>query len=335
MAARTAGALERLASQTGTPFAHLTAARARTQSELSRRRNMLARVAADDDVTVVLFGSWGRHELTEHSDDDWLELVANMHRDEDAIKPPVDELRALLGVGQRKPGSQPLFGHVAFRADLVSNIGLDGDTNTNLSQRILLLLESEPVLHDGVYRDCWDSALDAYLDGSLRDYRPPRFLLNDIVRYWRTLCVDFVGKERAEPGGKWGMRSAKLRLSRKMLFAGGLLPVLRCGSFTAAEIRPFLRDQLATPVTDRVADAFLSEAMADVGARTLSAYDEWLALLGDRQSRAELESLTRENAKSSSTYRLARRLADDLEQGLLALLFESSLRPVVRDYGIF
>lgn len=73
--------------------------------------------------------------------------------------------------------------------------------------------------------------LDRYLDQSVKPQRPPRFLLNDVIRYWRTMCVDFAGKEREGPE-KWGLRNAKLRTARKILFAGGLLPVLECESRT-------------------------------------------------------------------------------------------------------
>lgn len=49
----------------------------------------------------------------------------------------------------------------------------------------------------------------------------PRFLLNDIVRYWRTVTVDFVEKQRGQAGHGWGLRNAKLRMSRKLIFATG------------------------------------------------------------------------------------------------------------------
>ena len=45
----------------------------------------------------------------------------------------------------------------------------------------------------------------------VKAYRPPRFLLNDVIRYWRTICVDYVGKERGGAGEKWALRNLKLR----------------------------------------------------------------------------------------------------------------------------
>jgi hypothetical protein len=50
------------------------------------------------------------------------------------------------------------------------------------------------------------------------------------------ICVDFAGKER-EGRDKWGLRNAKLRASRKVLFAGGLIPVLECFRFDREPMR--------------------------------------------------------------------------------------------------
>jgi predicted nucleotidyltransferase len=321
--------LEELAARSGDGFPHLLAARERTARELAAARERMADVALDPDVAVVLFGSWGRAELTPGSDDDWLVLVAGEHRD--AVRPDPGQVGAVLG---REPGEQGIFGEVAFAADLAGRIGLDEDTNRNLTRRMLLMLESVSVAGEDAHRAAREHVLDGYLRGDVKDHRPPRFFLNDVIRYWRTIAVDFVGKERAGGGEKGALRNLKLRLNRKVLFAGGLLPLLLCHRLRADAIRGELLRQLDRPATDRLAEVFL-EFDPDAGVRALSAYDRWLGMLGDDDVRTELEALTREEGDRNRAFRTARRHADDLQNGLLALLFETPLLRLVREYGVF
>ena len=106
------------------------------------------------------------------------------------------------------------------------------------------------------------------------------------------MCVDFVGKERREPDGeKWAIRNAKLRTSRKMLFASGLLPVLLASRYSRAQIRGYLREQFSLLPGDRVAEAFLEFGAIDAGLRTFRAYDRWLGILADSDLRSHLEAL--------------------------------------------
>jgi len=324
-----AGALERL----GAELPNLLAARARTREAVAARREALRALPLDPQASVVLFGSWGRGELTRRSDDDWALLVDGPERA--GVEPEPEALAAALGQeGTRGPGRSGVFGGRIFCADLLSRIGLDADSNTNLTRRMLLMLESQPVAGDAVHRRCWEQVLDGYLEDADRPYRPPRFFLNDLIRYWRTICVDFVGKER-EDGEKWAIRNAKLRTSRKVLFAAGLVPLLRCHRFRRDERRAFLAAQLAAPATDRLADAFLACGARDAGVRALSAYDRWLGVLGDERRRGELEALTKETAPASAVFRDVRRHAGELERGLQVLLFDTELLPHVREHGIF
>ena len=325
-----AGSLSRLAQSTGNDFPSLFAARELSELRLGEVRNALSGVERDDDTAVVLLGSWGRRELTRQSDDDFLVLVDGAQRD--VVHPSPDHLRDVLSA---TPGRQGTFGSVAFGDHLVGRIGLDEDDNTNLTRRMLLVLESVPVAGEEAWLRCWERVIDGYLVDSLNDRHPPRFFLNDLIRYWRTIGVDFVGKERGEPE-KWGLRTAKLRTARKLLFASGLLPLLLCGELTRDEIRPFLIEQFAAPATDRVAWAFLHAGATDAGLRTLRSYDRWLRLLDDDAVREELGSLTRAETRASAVFQEVRRLALDLEQGLLALLFDTQpLRALTREYAIF
>lgn len=325
--------LEALAQNSKDGFPNLLRAREVTQERLDEARKRLAAVSLEPRATVVLFGSWGRRELTDRSDDDWALLVDGP--DVTGARCSINEVGELLGTGKRKPGDQGIFGNAFSCNDLVDRIGLEADDNKNLTRRLLLLLESVTVLNEEVHERCRARVLEGYLDDSVKSYKPPRFLLNDVVRYWRTICVDFVGKERRGKGGKWALRNLKLRLSRKALFASGLLPTLACRRFAVEDIAPFLTDAFQLPALDRIAWAFLEFGAVDAGVRAMNAYDGFLALLGDQDIREELERLSRDEALHSHLFRHGTHLAGDFQQGLLALLFETPLKSLVREYGIF
>jgi hypothetical protein len=202
--------------------------------------------------------------------------------------------------------------------------------------RLLLLLESCPVTGDQAWCATREAILAGYLATRSRDHRPPLFFLNDVVRYWRTIAVDFEGKDRARAGQGWGLRNGKLRTSRKLLFASALLPILECHRLARSEMPEFLRAQFAVTPLDRVASAFVAYEAYDVGARLLAAYDRFLQLLDDPDARAELAVLAEEDSHRSSVFAEVREIADTVQNALLALLFDDvRLARVAREYAIF
>src|SRR5258708_3444286 len=90
-----------LAARTGEAFAPIVAARERTAAGLAERRARLERVTMDDDATVVLLGSWGRHEVTRASDDDAIVLFTG-----DGERPTATDVARALGGPQ--PGREGL-----------------------------------------------------------------------------------------------------------------------------------------------------------------------------------------------------------------------------------
>src|SRR5271155_1947659 len=105
---------------------------------------------------------------------------------------------------------------------------------------------------------------------------------------WILLASSASGVER---GG--GIRNAKLRTSRKMLFAGGLLPVLECSVLPPGDVAAFLAQRLRMPPIDRLTQSFLDAGAPDEGGRTIGAYDELTGLLDTQAFRQALEALTR------------------------------------------
>lgn len=327
------GALGRLAERTDADLSNLWRARARTESELARVGRRAWELPHDENVSIVLFGSWARMELTPHSDDDWLLLVNGPRRRRGMTEPTEEQVAQTVESRDGKPGRQKVFGTTAYCNDFVNKIGLNHDTNTNFTRRILLLLESVPVSGAEVHRKCWDRVFECYLKEA-HSGRLPRFFLNDVVRYWRTICVDFVGKQR-KSDEKWGTRNAKLRTSRKFLFAGGLLPVLQCHGLNLTDSRRFLAAQLQAPTTDRIAQAFLTWGVPDAGRRCLEAYDRWIGMLNLEEVRRELKELSSAEADRSEVFQQVREVAKEIDRCLLMLLFETDLEPVSRQFGIF
>ncbi|HEY6889598.1 MAG TPA: hypothetical protein VI300_17505 [Solirubrobacter sp.] len=332
------GGVERLSEATGVAFEHLQAARDQTARRTAEVTAALARAGSRDGLSTCVFGSWAREELTAESDDDWAVLVARPFAAYDPdVLAEIVAAQAQLGAGDRRPGTQGVFGEPICVPDLAARIGLDADTNTNFTRRMLLLLESRE-LHGDVRRSAVEQILGRYLYESHTAGQPPRFLLNDVVRYWRTICVDFEGKAAGSAGArdpKWASRNAKLRTSRKLLFAGGLVPVLLCHLCEPAATAGFLSRWFDASPLDRVSTAFLFVGLPDSGVRALAAYDRWIGLMAQPDVRAELDTLTVEARDLSPLYAEIRDIGRAFEDALGALLFSSRLGPLTRTYAIF
>ncbi len=348
------GALEHLATRTDQSFPALLEARRRSDAGRTALANDLREIRLPEQTSVVLLGSWGRAEVTGVSDLDWLLVDASAERAPAPLDEPVsrhqlslspelagpplaanlDDLAELLRRHGAEPGSQGTFGTAVHVEDLAGRIGLDEDSNQNLTRRMLLVLESVAATGEAHHRQALERVITTYVAGRTRDHRPPRFLLNDLIRYWRTIAVDFEGKRREQDDAKWAVRNIKLRTARKILFAGGLLPLLACRNLRADEMPGFLVEQFTAPATDRIAHAFLTYDATDEGVRTLRAYDAVLARLAEAEVRRHLDGLDYDDARADPVFRELRVLAQELEAGLLALLFETPLRDVVRRYAV-
>lgn len=318
------------------------------------------------DVSLVVFGSVARDEVTSGSDLDWILLVDGeadpLHRDSEA-EVGRRLTAALAGTklgGLEKPGSSGVFGCLVPSHDLVHLIGGEDDRNSNTTRRVLLLSESMAVGRPHAYERVRRQILSRYVNDdrgllfSRRENPVPRFLLNDITRYWRTVTVDFVYKQVRQGGKKWALRNAKLRMSRKLVFAGALL---RCyylahspdgvrakeevlsGDKNSEVFVDLLEGLCSLPALELLAKAVCESSLSLHGRRNIiGSYLGFLDLLDDPDRRGELELLTPEELGGSQVWKEIQEQSDQFQEGLDALFFGDalpSLRNFTREFGVF
>jgi predicted nucleotidyltransferase len=190
------------------------------------------------DTCIYVVGSGGRGEMSEHSDVDL--FVARVERDPsdvDAFQVRSAIAQALYSMSLPDPsqGGEYLKMHTA--GTLCARMGTpEDDASNTLTARMLLLLESRPLLGDDAYSRLLDKVLDAYwkdAKGHDADFQP-FVLVNDIVRYWRILLLNYVAKlaekerelDESRRDADRRVRSFKLRFSRCMTCFSALAGLL-------------------------------------------------------------------------------------------------------------
>jgi len=189
---------------------------------------------------VYTTGSFGRGEAGEHSDLDL--FIVSLTTDDDPpesklgrldeilIKADLIECTRKLNFPEFSGDGEYLFRHSVHQ--LVDSLGKRNDDAENtFTARLLLLLESRPLLGKDAYRIVTDNTIAAYW----RDYADhkndfmPAFLANDILRLWRTLCINYEAGTFTEPEeekAKRKLKNFKLKHSRLLTCYSALLYLL-------------------------------------------------------------------------------------------------------------
>jgi predicted nucleotidyltransferase len=345
-----------LSQRVGQQWSNIEATRSVSNQKLAELQDTLIDLDSED-TSIVVLGSLGRKEFTSDSDIDWNLLV-------DGIADPnhhtlfLDIQKKVQSLAMKQPGREGTFGTFVSSHDLIHKIGGEDDTNRNLTRRLLLLLESTPVGRPTAHERVIKNILKRYLfedrsfwRGSGHGHHIPHFLLNDFARLWRTFAVDFAYKLRARSGEGWAIRNIKLRMSRKLLYVAGLLGCFRLhfglskedqpAMFGEEGNRPEILDILfetfsETPL-DIVARFLMDQNLHETASELFGAYDEFLAILLDSDSRTHLEKLKEGAGDADHLYQKARKMSHRFRDALLDLFFDqdTDIRMLTRLYGVF
>ena len=220
----------------------------RSQTE-ARLRALRERLRSAEDIAagkacVYATGSFGRGEASTHSDLD-LFIVGKRNGkpgpdgkegsllkrlDDIRIKADLIEVTRDLGIPEFSGDGRYLV-HYSVH-DFTKTLGTPEDDVTNtFTARLLLLLESRPLVEEEVYGEILEEVVAAYW----RDYEDhkatfmPAFLANDVLRLWRTFCVNYEARTERAPEqekAKGKIKNYKLKHSRLLTCYSALLYLL-------------------------------------------------------------------------------------------------------------
>lgn len=292
----------------------LDAARKESEDILKILRSIAAELPClTSDIIIGVNGSVARREVTSGSDVDLFFLT--LAGDLAAAKSAQEEYRAkLVEKGIKMPAYGGVFENPLRTTQLTATIGGEDDTNTYITRRMLYLLEGEWVANESGFNDLRSTLIARYISEDLDDQKIVRFFLNDVIRYWRTICVDFEHKT-ADSTKPRAIRLVKLRLSRMLLYVAGISAARQTVDCNAEAKRAKLAELLAVPPLERLGLIHGQEKMQKV--QTL--YATFLSAMNNKKIRSQLE-LPGAEGVATKEFELLTEVARDFKVELLTLL---------------
>ena len=268
-----------------------------SECKLSEIRGRLRELPSGDTVGLVC-GSYARREASEHSDIDFLIVSKDSEKDRSLVEDVRSEIEKVVPNAPSKDGA---FGVAVDRGEILDNIGGDNDSNRNITRRMLLLLEGEWLFNEQGLQHFRREILERYIRDSMTDHQLALFLLNDIIRYYRTVAVDYEFKisENSKPK-PWAIRNVKLVFSRKLLYASGLFSIAMTADRDRDKKIDILDNLFGRPVMARMMVICGKERMKPV----LMSYNRFLETLEDSTKRRHLKNLDQTMRRDSEFRRI-------------------------------
>src|SRR5882724_1398136 len=272
----------------------ISEAKAYSDGRVEALRKKLAELIKNDSVAVCIVGSFGRREASPLSDLDFFLLkdgTDGCEREEATLR------RLLEQEGIKMPSKDGAFNsYVEECDDMARNIGGFDDRAEKLTRRLLFLMEGDWLYNPKLFNKCFAKLIGHYVRDTISEHQLCRFLLNDLIRYYRTICVDFEHKTH-EGGKSWGDRNIKLQFSRKLLYFSGILVVAETWQHQWQTKREILEKNLRITPIDRVKTICGNQAEL-----ALSMYDSFLNKMSQDGVRTILEKTSVDRRTHTTEY---------------------------------
>ncbi|UWQ82255.1 hypothetical protein [Leisingera caerulea] len=246
-----------------------------------------------DRACIYATGSFGRLEAGTKSDLDLFIVskvakeggkTVNLLSNLDVILAKAELIRAVrkMGLPDFDGDGKYLICHTV--SDFLNHLGSPEDDYRNtLTGRLLMFLEGRVVIGEEVFKKViGDVIAEYFLDyADHSDAFIPAFLCNDILRLWRTFCVNYEYARRKNNSAqeKARIKNLKLKHSRMLTCYSAICYLLYCfkqnGTVTPQDAKDMV---LLTPIErlTHIADHFGKSELKHANEDLISRYSEFL-----------------------------------------------------------
>lgn len=266
---------------------------------LELNKKLADEFGTDDSFAVLTAGSYGRMDASKNSDLDFM-LIHNGHIAEGEKKIEfIREVADQMGLGM--PNPQGAFSKPRMIEDLTSNIGSKEDDLHSMAQRLLIIMESRAIYNDDYFQTITGKILRKYF--RLVNEEPNKealVLLNDLIRYFRAICVNVEFNFWQDVKEKWSIRNVKLGHSRILIYAGLLFLILN-SSTRGNNKESYIHKRLKLTPLERIHSVYQDNNDYNFE-RVIGAYNNFLFKLSEENARKDLQSLEYDMRYESNYY---------------------------------
>jgi predicted nucleotidyltransferase len=270
--------------------------------------------------SLAAAGSLARKEASGASD---LDLIVVLKGEREGLTAPDAEkllewrreLSRTVSLESHNP--RGVFAKPVGLQKVLSSAGSEAEAYSDVAVRILLLLESDWVLNEAEHNALVEDIVKQYAADIIADPRKNLvFLLNDVIRYFRTICVNYQYNKSETEDGKWPIRNIKLRHSRVLMYfsmvsAIGLLSKERGENKVKA-----LRSLIMLPPLRRLFACY--RVAGDTSFyKVAGLYDVFLGLLANPDTREALKGLEYQERYDSRVFSQLKATSDSFCSELL------------------